>query len=137
MLIALAISSLYISWIDWQKHRIANRSLAWLLVVFSSLSFLSHSQIYPKSAVFALTLGAIAYRLGLGAGDVKLISLLSLFFAPTSYMDFLDLLFGFTAVALASLLAICLQDRLVHGRLLHSSIALGPAICAAFIWCAR
>ena len=85
----------------------------------------------------ALTIGTFGYRFGLGAGDVKLIALLSLFFAPTSSAGALDLLRGFTAAAMASLFAVRLQDRLIHGRLAQKSIALGPAICAAFIWCAR
>lgn len=137
MLSALVISSVYISWVDWRTHRISNKTLFWLFVALYSLSLLNQTHIFPKSALIALTIGAIGYRLGLGAGDVKLIALLSLFFAPTSYAGALDLLRGFTAAAMASLLAVRLQDRLIHGGLAQKSIALGPAICAAFIWCAR
>ena len=137
MLIALVISSVYISWVDWRKHRISNQTLFWLFGALYSLCLLNQSDIFPKSALIALTIGVIGYRLGLGAGDVKLMALLSLFFAPTSYAVMLDLLRGFTAAAVASLLAVSLQDRLIHGRLVQKSIALGPAICAAFIWCAR
>lgn len=128
----LIIASIYVSFNDWREHRVTNKSLIALLVIFASLSFLNGFHHHPKGALVALALGLIGYRYGLGAGDVKLAVVLSLFFAPSSYSEFVDWLNGFIAISLLSLLAHRLQDRVMQ-----SSIALGPAICGAFIWCAR
>lgn len=128
----LIISSIYISFVDWRDHRVTNKSLIALSVIFASLSFLNNSHLHSKGAVVALVLGLIGYRYGLGAGDVKLAVVLSLYFSPSSYSEFVDWLHGFIAISLLSLLVHRLQDRVMQ-----SSIALGPAICGAFIWCAR
>jgi len=132
MFCALVLSSIYISWVDWREHRISNKSLLLLSSMFTLLNLTTHSQIFYKQAIASLLIGIIGYKFGLGAGDVKLMALLSLFFAPASYLDLRDLLYGFVVVACASMVAVYLSRRSMQG-----SIALGPAICAAFIWCAR
>jgi Flp pilus assembly protein protease CpaA len=77
-------------------------------------------------------LALIGYKFGLGAGDVKLIALLSLFFFPRTPERLIDLVEGFVATSMA----LIILDRF-RGRSFVDSIALAPAICAAFIWCAR
>jgi len=82
--------------------------------------------------MFILLISLVGYRYGLGAGDVKLIALLSTFFLPNTSAGVVDLVGGF---AVASLILISIHR--LQGRSLADPIALAPAICAAFIWCAR
>ena len=74
----------------------------------------------------------MAMRFGLGAGDVKLAALLALFFLPLEVSRLSDFIEGFI---LGSVLL--LIGHLISRRSLADPIALAPAICAAFIWCAR
>ena len=70
-------------------------------------------------------------RLKIGGGDIKLFAVLSLFFLPIS----LDSLFEFVSV-FSIIAALLIVFTLLKERTLQSSIALAPAICGAFIWCA-
>jgi Flp pilus assembly protein protease CpaA len=95
-----------------------------LIVERSDLNLISASLVF----LFSI----ICYRFGLGAGDVKLAALLSLFFLPNTLSAFSDALTGFLVTSSLSILV-----HLIFGRKLADSIALAPAICGAFIWCAR
>jgi Flp pilus assembly protein protease CpaA len=69
---------------------------------------------------------------GLGAGDVKLAALLALFFLPLEISRWSDFIEGFILGG-----ALLLIGHLISRRSFADPIALAPAICAAFIWCAR
>jgi PTH1 family peptidyl-tRNA hydrolase len=71
-------------------------------------------------------------RIGIGAGDIKLLSVLAFFFAPLTWDLASRFLLSFTLIS-ATLLIIAL----VRSRSFAGSIALAPAICGAVIWCAR
>ena len=132
MYLALIIFSTWFSYVDLRYHCITNRALALLSVVLSCLLIVERSELFVFSAVLVSIFSIICYRFGLGAGDVKLVALLALFFLPSTLSAFSDALRGFLAISSLSVLV-----HLIFGRKLTDSIALAPAICAAFIWCAR
>jgi prepilin signal peptidase PulO-like enzyme (type II secretory pathway) len=118
--------------VDQFTHKIRNRDLALTALCFSFLTFFSDSPIHPLSAAITLILGIIGMWFGLGAGDVKLAVVLSVFFLPLEVARWTSLVVGFSAVALLLVIT-----HLLMRRSLSQQIALAPAICAAFIWCAR
>ena len=132
MYVLLLISSLYISLVDIATHRIRNRTLMFIGVGFSVITIVSSGEIYVASALIVFTLGLPAIFFGLGAGDVKLAALFAFFFLPLEVSRWSDLIQGFI-VGSTLLLIFHLYQR----RPMAHSIALAPAICAAFIWCAR
>lgn len=132
MYLALIIFSTWFSYVDLRYHRITNRALATLSVVLSCLFLFERSDLHMYSAVLVFLFSIFCYRFGLGAGDVKLAFLLSFFFLPNTHSAFSDALRGFLVISSLSILV-----HLIFGRKLADSIALAPAICAAFIWCAR
>lgn len=132
MVLALFLISLNISYLDWRYHRIPNQlllvSLALLSVVATSTN--AHINLLGSFAVFSCAL--VCYKFGLGAGDVKLITLLSLFFLPSEYLGLLELISAFSILSLISII-----NARLRGGSLTDCIPLAPAICGAFIWCAR
>jgi Flp pilus assembly protein protease CpaA len=132
MFIALIFASIYLSLFDLKYHRISNKVLGSLFFFFLTLGFLEKSPLRVFNTFLFFIFLLLGYRLGLGAGDVKLTLLLSIFFLPTTFSGVNQLLTGFVAVS-ASLIAL----NRIRGRSLYDSMAMAPAICAAFIWCAR
>ena len=132
MQLTLFLLSTYISLFDWKYHRITNNCLLISFVVLTAVSRLTDSELHILGSMFVLLISLVGYKYGLGAGDVKLIALLSTFFLPNTSAGLVDLVGGF---AVASLILISLHR--LKGRSLGDPIALAPAICAAFIWCAR
>ena len=132
MYLTLILLSAYISLFDWKHHRITNKSLLLSFVGLSAISLLTNSSLRIWASTILLLFCIVGYKYGLGAGDVKLIALLSLFFFPRTPERLIDLVEGFVATSMA--LIIIVRFR---GRSFADSIALAPAICAAFIWCAR
>jgi hypothetical protein len=100
-------------------------------VGFSAIKIVSSGEIYVASALIVFTLGLLGVLSGLGAGDVKLAALFAFFFLPLEVSRWSDLIQGFI-VGSTLLLIFHLYQR----RPMAHSIALAPAICAAFIWCA-
>ena len=132
MFLTLVMASIVLSLYDLKYHRISNKALCTLLVIFLTLSHLENSQLHIVNALILSSFSLIAYRFGLGAGDVKLILLLSIFFLPTTYSGANRLISGFVVVS-----ALLIAVNRIRGRLLSDSMAMAPAICAAYIWCAR
>lgn len=128
----LLISSLYISIVDLNNHKIKNQTLIFTAAVFITITFLGEGQIYFASSLAICLLGFIAMCFGLGAGDVKLAALLALFFLPLEVSRWSDFIEGFILGGVLLLIG-----HLISRRSLADPIALAPAICAAFIWCAR
>ena len=101
------------------------------LIFFASLTLLEGGSFYPQSAFLALLTSPLSLKVKIGAGDIKLFATLSAFFLPFSFDAVVEFTTVFSAIAaLFTLLTILKQ------RSLQSSIALAPAICGAFIWCA-
>ena len=131
MYIALLFFSIYISYIDLKIHRIQNKAVLLALIFFASLTLLEGGSFYPQSAFLALLTSPLSLKVKIGAGDIKLFATLSAFFLPFSFDVVVEFTTVFSAIAaLFTLLTILKQ------RSLQSSIALAPAICGAFIWCA-
>ena len=128
----LLISSLYISIVDITTHKIRNQTLIFTAAVFITTTFLEEGQIHLASSLAIFSLGFIAMYFGLGAGDVKLAALLALFFLPLEVSRWSDFIEGFILGGVLLLIG-----HLISRRSLADPIALAPAICAAFIWCAR
>ena len=129
---ALIAISLYISFVDIQRHRIANRALLIALLILLPLAAQLKSEIHPMSALLVLLCTPLALKVGIGAGDIKLLSLLSFFFIPLTWQVGARFLLSFSLIALA-----LLAYQLGRFRSLSGSVALAPAICGAVIWCAR
>ena len=132
MHLTLVLLSTYISLFDWKYHRISNNCLLISFVVLTAVGRITDSELHIVGSMIVLLTCLVSYKFGLGAGDVKLIVLLSTFFLPNTSAGLVDLVGGF---AVASLILISLHR--FKGRSLADPIALAPAICAAFIWCAR
>ena len=128
----LIVSSLYFSLFDIATHKIRNRTLAISGVGFSAITLFVDGQIYLVSALAIFLVGVLGYFLGLGAGDVKLATLFALFFLPPEISKWSDFCNGLIVAGLV--LLIC---HLIMRKSLADPIALAPALCAAFIWCAR
>jgi Flp pilus assembly protein protease CpaA len=132
MYFLLLVSSTYISLIDIANHKIRNRSLAFTGIGFAAVTVFESGEIYLVSALIVFSLGFISMCFGLGAGDVKLVALFALFFLPLEISRWSDFIEGFILGGVLLLIG-----HLISRRSLADPIALAPAICAAFIWCAR
>ena len=128
----LLFSSVYISIVDLASHRIRNRTLIVVGIGLSAITVIVNGQFYLLSSLATLLLGLLAISCGLGAGDVKLATVLALFFLPLEVSKLSDLFSGFIAGG-----TLLLIGHLITRKSFADPIALAPAICAAFIWCAR
>ena len=132
MFIALILFSLHISLTDIRSHRISNRVLLIAFLSLFSISVATHTDVHPLTGLFVLLLTPLILRAGIGAGDIKLLTVLAVFFAPLTWDLASDFLLSFSLIS-AALLVIAL----VRSHSFSGSIALAPAICGAVIWCAR
>ena len=132
MYVLLVISSLYVSFVDIATHKIRNRTLAFIGTGFATATLVGNGEIYLVSSLAIFLIGILGFAFGLGAGDVKLATLLALFFLPLEISKWSDLCNGFIVAG-----AVHLISHLILRKSLAEPIALAPALCAAFIWCAR
>jgi len=132
MYAALILISLYISFEDFRHHRISNRVLLISLGSLLVISFVTHTDIHPLSALSVLLLTPLTLQAGIGAGDMKLLTVLAFFFIPLTWEMAADFIFSFTLIS-----AVLLASSLARSHSFAGSIALAPAICGAVIWCAR
>ena len=128
----LVISSLYISVVDIAIHKIRNRTLAIIGTGFAAITLVGNGEIYLISALAIFLIGILGLAFGLGAGDLKLATLLALFFLPLEVSKWSDLCNGIIVAG-----GVLLIIHLISKKSLADPIALAPALCAAFIWCAR
>jgi len=126
----LLISSLYISIVDITTHKVRNRNLIFTAAIFAATTIVGKGQIHLASSLAIFSIGFIAMFFGLG--DVKLAALLALFFLPLEISRWSDFIQGFILGGVLLLIG-----HLILRRSFADPIALAPAICAAFIWCAR
>ena len=131
MYYSLIAFSIYFSYVDVKSHKIRNRAILLALIFFAFLTLLEDGSFYPESALLALLCAPLALKFKIGAGDIKLFATLSAFFLPFSFHTTVLFLSVFSAIATLLLLVTILKKRT-----LRASIALAPAICGAFIWCA-
>ncbi len=132
MFVALILFSLYISFVDIRYHRISNRVLWITFLSLLSLSVATHTDVYPLTALSVLLFTPLILWARIGAGDIKLLIVLSFFYIPITWDMASDFLLSFTLIATALLII-----QLVRSHSFAGSIALAPAICGAVIWCAR
>jgi len=132
MFVVLVLFSLYISFVDTRNHRISNRVLLVAFISLFALSFATQRDLHPLTGISVLLLAPLILKLGVGAGDIKLLSVLAFFFIPLTWKMTSEFLLSFTLISAALLLI-----ALVRSHSFSGSIALAPAICGAVIWCAR
>ena len=132
MFVALILFSLYISFVDIRHHRISNRVLWITFLSLILLSVATHTDVYPLTGLSVLLLTPLILWARIGAGDIKLLIVLSFFYIPITWDMASDFLLSFTLIATALLII-----QLVRSHSFAGSIALAPAICGAVIWCAR
>ena len=132
MFVALILFSLYISFVDIRYHRISNRVLWITFLSLLSLSVATHTDVYPLTGLSVLLLTPLILWARIGAGDIKLLIVLSFFYIPITWDMASDFLLSFTLIATALLII-----QLIRFHSFAGSIALAPAICGAVIWCAR
>ena len=132
MFVALILFSLYISFVDIRHHRISNRVLWITFLSLILLSVATHTDVYPLTALSVLLFTPLILWARIGAGDIKLLIVLSFFYIPITWDMASDFLLSFTLIATALLII-----QLVRSHSFAGSIALAPAICGAVIWCAR
>jgi Flp pilus assembly protein protease CpaA len=129
--LSLIVFSIYFSYVDLKVHKIRNRTILLALICFASLTLFEDGIFYPQSTLLALLCAPLALKFKIGAGDIKLFAILSAFFLPLSINTIIEFLSAFSAIA-----ALLVVIMIIKARTLQSSIALAPAICGAFIWCA-
>ena len=132
MFVALILFSLYISFVDIRHHRISNRVLWITFLSLILLSVATHTDVYPLTALSVLLFTPLNLWARIGAGDIKLLIVLSFFYIPITWDMASDFLLSFTLIATALLII-----QLIRFHSFAGSIALAPAICGAVIWCAR
>ena len=131
MRLALIAFSIYISYIDLKSHRIPNKSLLFASLLFLSLALMQGAPVYPEGAIFFALISPALVKLRVGAGDIKLLILFSLFFLPPALEISIRFLSGFSVIAIFLIVFTLFKEKT-----LRSSIALAPAICGAVIWSA-
>ena len=119
---ALALATIAI--VDLITHRIPNWLLLLLLLGLPLSEKLSVNILYGL-VVCALSVCAYLF-FGLGAGDVKLVSLISFFLTPTS-----QIIHYWSFVAIIGLVLIAIHFTL--SRTIKGNIALAPALCGAVL----
>jgi Flp pilus assembly protein protease CpaA len=129
---ALIAISIYLSFIDIQKHLITNRALLFAGFIFLTISAATNSPVNPFTGLIVVLLAPVILKFGIGAGDIKLLVVLSIFFIPLSWQFVTRFFLAFSLISSAFL-----ARQLVKSRSLAGSLALAPAICGAVIWCAR
>lgn len=132
MFVALVLISIYISLVDLRTHRISNRILLFTFLFLFFLSLIIQTTIHPVTALAALIISPLILYARIGAGDIKLLTVLVFFFIPLTLDMASDFLLSFTLIATALLII-----QLIRFHSFAGSIALAPAICGAVIWCAR
>ena len=131
MYLALIGFSIYISYIDLKIHKIRNATLILALSTLSTLSIIHGQSPHLRIALIALLISPILLKLSVGAGDIKLFIVFGIFFAPSSIKMVQEFTFVFSAIA-----ALVTVIDVLKKRSIQANIALAPAICGAFIWCA-
>jgi len=115
---------LYISIYDYIEHRIQN--LAVILLTIVSVFDPRHS-VHPGSGLLTLFIGFLSYRFfKMGAGDVKLLTVLVLLLIPSNSIGIFWFYFSMFSIFLIIHLR---KSESRHG----SHIPLAPALCGAVL----
>ena len=131
MYLALIGFSIYISYIDLKMHKIRNQTLILSLLTLLTLSIIQGQVFHLRIALIALLISPFFLKLSVGAGDVKLFIVFAIFFAPSSLKMVQEFTYVFCAIA-----GLITVIDVLKKRSIQANIALAPAICGAFIWCA-
>lgn len=132
MFAALLISSLRFSYHDLKTHRILNRDIVLALSLFLGATFLGNNEIFIQSALVTALFGALAaFVFGVGMGDVKLLTLFTLFFIPLTFEAYARLLFGFLIGSSITVLGLLIKYKSVK-----IAVPLAPSICLGVIYSA-
>jgi Flp pilus assembly protein protease CpaA len=132
MFLLLIFAALFFTISDLRTHKISNNSLLISLALFGVASHLQGNALYFQSFLVALVLGFVAHQVGVGAGDGKLFSLLAIFYLPFELESWRSFVISFSLFSMVLVII-----HLIRRVPISQPIALAPAICGAFIWCAR
>lgn len=132
MVTALWIAGIYFTAVDIRSHRIPNKVLLVFSLVLLIIAREQSLQIHFTFALITLIVGTLlSIFAGLGFGDVKLLTILSLFIVAPTRLDFAQFLFGLTIASAITLFFAALRAGKFQG-----SIPMAPSIFAGAILCA-
>lgn len=132
MNLALTLLSIPFVITDIRHHRISNRLIVFSAFALSTICLFTHHSVSPFTCLCILISSPCLLRWGIGAGDIKLLSTLSFFFIPFSWIGLSSFLMAFSVLS-----ALFLIQHLIRAKTFIGAIPLAPAICGAVIWCAR
>ncbi|WP_373766710.1 prepilin peptidase [Glaesserella sp.] len=117
-----------LSWTDIRSRIISNNIIIILFFIILPLAWLTHGQIFIFSALMTLCAGFILFTLGvIGAGDVKLVSVLMLTISAEQIIPF----FFFTSFA--GLLLIIIGWIFFRQSIRNNGLPYGVAISIGFL----
>ena len=132
MITSLWIAGIYFTIVDLRSHRIPNKALLVFSLSLLVIAIVENLQIHFTSGLIALVVGTLlSIFAGLGFGDVKLLTILSLFVVAPTRLDLAQFLFGLTIASTLALIFAALRAGKFRG-----SIPMAPSIFAGAILCA-
>ena len=132
MITSLWIAGIYFTIVDFRSHRIPNKALLVFSLSLLVIAIVENLQIHFTSGLIALVVGTLlSIFAGLGFGDVKLLTILSLFVVAPTRLDLAEFLFGLTIASTLALIFAALRAGKFRG-----SIPMAPSIFAGAILCA-
>lgn len=131
LIIALLCNLIWISWTDIKSRLITNRAILLTVLLILPFSYILWSKVFIVSAAVTLLIGFILFMLNvIGAGDVKLLSVLMLAVPSEEIMPFL-----FLVTVVGAVIAIMtIVWLLFHKKsFMKYKLSYGVAICGGFI----
>lgn len=117
-----------LSWTDIRTRIISNKIVLWLLFFILPLSWLKYGQIFIIPSIIALIIGFIVFSLkAIGAGDVKLITVLLLSIPNNQILSF------FLFTTLYGLLLIIIGWFFFRKSIKTNGLPYGVAISLGFL----
>ncbi|ORT49215.1 hypothetical protein ST37_12250 [Vibrio sp. qd031] len=109
---------------DWLKRTISNSTLSVLFLAVIGLRY--GQEIYLVQALMTLAAGILVWRLGgIGAGDIKLASILALAISPVFAWD---LILVAAAITLLLVILLLIVDKLLLNNYLEKGVPMGIPI---------
>ncbi|QLB18802.1 A24 family peptidase [Mannheimia granulomatis] len=128
LLAAIILLLIRLSWTDLQQRIISNRIIVALVCVIIPFSWLTHSTFYFLPALLCLIIGFLLFLCKvIGAGDVKLLSVLMLA-VPTEYAPYFLFL-----TALSGLILIIIGSLFFFRSIREKGLPYGIAISSGFL----
>lgn len=135
LIVALLGNLIWISWTDLKSRLISNRAILLTVLLILPFSYILWSKVFIVSAVVTLVIGFILFMLNLiGAGDIKLLSVLMLAVPSEEIMPFLFLVTIVGAVlAIIAIVWLLFHKKSFMDYIMKYKLSYGVAICGGFI----